>query len=136
MTLLLQTFLAVLASQTIVGLCNSLFILSDPNVTLALFGFYACAQSSSSGYICYIFFCSILSVILDGVRLLLWQPELLGHSVGILGSLQSIYLVLLMFGIAIKVIGGILAFMLLRKNSTKYESSEAYLKPPRTDIAD
>lgn len=50
-SLLTQCFLAVLVSQTILGLCNSLFVLQDNNVTLALFGFYATVHSNRYAYI-------------------------------------------------------------------------------------
>jgi hypothetical protein len=48
-------------------------------------------------------FCSVLSVVLDIVRLLLWQRELLGHSLGLVSSLENFYLILSLFGIALKV---------------------------------
>eukprot|EP01126_Amoeba_proteus_P049340 TRINITY_DN5767_c0_g1_i5.p1 TRINITY_DN5767_c0_g1~~TRINITY_DN5767_c0_g1_i5.p1 ORF type:complete len:124 (-),score=10.54 TRINITY_DN5767_c0_g1_i5:206-544(-) len=52
MNLLSQCFLAVLVSQTVLGLGNSLFVLADYNYSLSLFGFYALAHSSTYGYVC------------------------------------------------------------------------------------
>jgi len=113
--LLKQCFMAALVSQTIIGLCNTLFVLGDYNLTLSIFGFYACAHNSRSAYMCYIGLASVLSVIMDVIRLVLWQPALLGHSLGLMNSLENFYLMLLLFGVGIKVLGGILAILLLRK---------------------
>jgi len=54
---------------------------------------------------------------MDIIRLLLWQPALLGHSLGLINTLENFYLMLLLFGLGLKVLGGILAILLLRKMS-------------------
>lgn len=50
--LLHQMFFVVLVAQVILGLANSLFVLSDVNVPLALFGFYGCLKDNLPALIC------------------------------------------------------------------------------------
>eukprot|EP01126_Amoeba_proteus_P049341 TRINITY_DN5767_c0_g1_i7.p1 TRINITY_DN5767_c0_g1~~TRINITY_DN5767_c0_g1_i7.p1 ORF type:complete len:152 (-),score=12.58 TRINITY_DN5767_c0_g1_i7:88-510(-) len=139
MNLLSQCFLAVLVSQTVLGLGNSLFVLADYNYSLSLFGFYALAHSSTYGYVCYIAFASVVSVILDIVRLLLWRPALLGHTLGLMNTMENFYFVLLLCGIGLKVLGGVIAFLLFRKAIKEQEPPPAFhpqggLTPPRPTI--
>jgi len=84
-------------------------------VPLALFGFYGCLKDNLPALICYVIFSSIFSTIMDVVRLLLWQPTLLGKALGYVNALQNYYLMLVLFGIGIKLVGGAFAFFLSRK---------------------
>jgi len=112
-----QCFAISLTGQSILGLTNSLFILSDSNLTLGLFGFYACFSNQFYALICYVIFSSIFSVIMDIIRIVLWHSELLLSqvSVGLLATLENYYLVILSIGICVKVIAGVFAVALIRK---------------------
>eukprot|EP01125_Pyxidicula_operculata_P015896 TRINITY_DN541_c0_g1_i4.p1 TRINITY_DN541_c0_g1~~TRINITY_DN541_c0_g1_i4.p1 ORF type:complete len:136 (-),score=4.35 TRINITY_DN541_c0_g1_i4:310-717(-) len=113
--LLRQAFLVTLVAQVILGLANSLFVLADVNVALSLFGFYGCLKDNLQSLICYIVFCSVFSTIMDTIRLLLWEPTLLGRTLGYMNALHSYYLMLVLFGVGLKVVGGIFALFLSRK---------------------
>eukprot|EP01124_Arcella_intermedia_P013166 TRINITY_DN19580_c0_g1_i1.p1 TRINITY_DN19580_c0_g1~~TRINITY_DN19580_c0_g1_i1.p1 ORF type:complete len:136 (-),score=13.94 TRINITY_DN19580_c0_g1_i1:91-498(-) len=113
--LLRQSFFVILVAQVILSIANSLFILADLNVSLTLFGFYGLAKDNMQSLICYIFFCSLLSTILDVVRLLLWPPVMFSATVSYLQTLQNYYEMLTYFGIGLKIIGGIFAVFFSRK---------------------
>eukprot|EP01127_Copromyxa_protea_P003886 TRINITY_DN13648_c0_g1_i2.p1 TRINITY_DN13648_c0_g1~~TRINITY_DN13648_c0_g1_i2.p1 ORF type:complete len:134 (-),score=16.95 TRINITY_DN13648_c0_g1_i2:40-441(-) len=127
MGLLRQSFIAVLIAQVLLSIGNSLFFLTDVNGFLALFGFYGVLHDHSSALIGYVFFSSIVSTVVDGVRIVLWQPALTGSTMGILDTLQAVYEMLLYFGIGIKLIGGIFCVFLVRQLQRRRNDNEPLL---------
>jgi len=120
MSLVVQCFLFILFAQTLLGLANSLFVLSDVNVVLALFGFFGCVAENHYSLICYLFFCSFVSVLMDILRLVLWLPQ---SGIGITTALVNYYFMLVVFGIVLKIICGVFSLYLIRSMNSREKKS-------------
>jgi hypothetical protein len=77
---------------------------------LLFYFLFFCFQSSqlmevrlNCNNIQYILFCSIFSTIIDVARLLLWFQYLQDHTLGYVTSLGNYYIILLVFGMLLKV---------------------------------
>jgi hypothetical protein len=56
-----------------------------------------------------------VSTVVDAVRIVLWQPALTGSTIGVLDTLQTVYSMLLYFGIGMKIVGGIFCVFLIKQ---------------------
>lgn len=121
-TLVKNFFLIILVASLLLSILNSLFTLADMNSVLSLFGFYGVQRNHKLALLGYILFCSIFSTVVDLARLLLWLQYLQNHTLGYITSLGNYYIILLAFGMVLKVIGGIFAWFLWRGLSRAGES--------------
>jgi hypothetical protein len=104
-------FYIVLTAQVLLSLINSLFTLTDNGAVIAIFGFFGAHRSSKYSLLAYILFAAV-STVVDIVRVLLWANYIMSKTLPYYSALGNYYIMMLCFGMAIKIIGCIFSFFI------------------------
>jgi hypothetical protein len=120
-----KNFLICLQAQMFISILNTLFTLPDLNAIIALIGLYGLYEKRRSALLSYMFFVAF-SMAMDIVRVLVWYDYITNVLLGTRNSLGYYYIVLIMFGIVIKIAGAIFGFVVWKM--TPERSAIAYIE--------
>jgi hypothetical protein len=124
-TLVERFYRVVLLAQVFVSLLNTLFTLADENAVIALFGFYGLHERRRSPLLMFLCF-TAFGGCMDVVRILVYFEYINTVLLGFQVSLGYYYLMLISFGLGLKVFGIAFGYWLWKTipQNTKYRPVE------------
>lgn len=103
----------MLFAQIFVSLLNTLFVLTDQNAIVSLFGFYGMLERKRSVLLAYLAF-TAFTACMDLVRILVYYEYISSVLLGFQTSLGYYYMMLISFGLLVKIPSAVFGYLLWR----------------------
>jgi hypothetical protein len=117
-------FKIVLFAQIFVSLLNTLFVLTDQNAIVAFFGFYGMLERKRSVLLAYLAF-TAFTACMDLVRILVYYEYISSVLLGFQTSLGYYYMMLISFGLLVKIPSAVFGYLLWRSTPHRSENNQS-----------